>query len=118
LTFFPQQCEGVADHDHDLEQRYTVAAKRRTDMRTLIIIVGGLVLLGLFVLAGRWMGGAGTGGMVTAAKVFLPIWLVVVLVNLWLGTRAGYSVAEEIPIQLLIFVVPGAVAGFLWWKFS
>ena len=86
-------------------------------MRTIIIIVGGFVLLGLSVLAARWIG-TGTSSMVTAAKVFIPIWLVVALVNLWMGTRAGYSVTEELPILLLIFAAPAAVAALLWWKFS
>ena len=87
-------------------------------MRTIMIIVGGFVLLGLSVLAGRWIGGTGTSAMVTAAKVFIPIWLVAALVNLWMGTRAGYSVAEELPIFLLIFAAPAAVALFIWWKFA
>lgn len=86
-------------------------------MRTIIIIVGGFVLLGLSVLAARWIG-TGTSSMVTAAKVFIPIWLVVALVNLWMGTRAGYSVTEELPIFLLIFAAPAAVAALLWWKLS
>lgn len=86
-------------------------------MRTLIIIAGGFVVLGLAVLAARWIG-TGTNSMVTAAKVFIPIWLVVALVNLWMGTRAGYSVTEELPILLLIFAAPAAVAALLWWKFS
>ncbi len=86
-------------------------------MRTLIIIAGGFVVLGLSVLAARWIG-TGTNSMVTAAKVFIPIWLVVALVNLWMGTRAGYSVTEELPILLLIFAAPAAVAALLWWKFS
>lgn len=84
-------------------------------MRTLIIVLGGLALLGLALLAAR-----GTGGsLVTAAKIFIPVWLVVALVNMWMGVaRAGYSVAEELPIFLLIFAVPAAVAGFVWWKLS
>jgi len=86
-------------------------------MRTIIIIAGGFVLLGLSVLAARWIG-TGTSSMVTAAKVFIPIWLVVALLNLWMGTRAGYSVTEELPILLLIFAAPAAVAALLWWKFS
>ena len=86
-------------------------------MRTIIIIVGGFMLLGLSVLAARWIG-TGTSSMVTAAKVFIPIWLVVALVNLWMGARAGYSVTEELPIFLLIFAAPAAVAALLWWKFS
>ena len=88
-------------------------------MRTLIIILGGLVVLGLALLLARWIGGTGTGATITAAKVFLPIWMVVALVNMWMGVaRAGHSVAEEFPIFLLIFAVPAVVAGFVWWKFS
>jgi hypothetical protein len=87
-------------------------------MRTLIIILGGLVLLGLALTVARWIG-SGPGSLVTAAKVFLPIWLAVALVNMWIGVaQAGYSVAEELPIMLLIFAVPAAVAGFVWWRFS
>jgi hypothetical protein len=87
-------------------------------MRTTIVIVVGFILIGLFVLVGRWMGGAGTSSIVTAAKVFIPIWLVVALVNMWMGTRVGYSVAEELPIFLLIFAAPAAAALFIWWKYS
>ena len=88
-------------------------------MRTLVIILGGLVLLGLAVVAARLIGGTASGPMVTAAKVFLPIWFVIALVNLWIGVaQAGYSVAEELPIFLVIFAVPAAIAGFVWWKFS
>jgi len=32
--------------------------------------------------------------------------------------KAGYSVAEELPIFLFIFAVPALVAGLLWWKFG
>ena len=87
-------------------------------MRTAVIIVGGLVLLGLFALAG-WRFGGGTRGLATASIGFVVIWLVIALANLWVGvTRAGYSVAEELPIFALIFVVPAAVAAMVWWKTS
>jgi len=87
-------------------------------MRTMIIIFGGLLLLGLVLVVGRWIGGTGTGPMLTATKVFLPIWLVVALVNMWMGVaQAGYSVTEELPIFLLIFAVPAALAVFVLWKF-
>ena len=87
-------------------------------MRTAIIIVGGVVLLGLFALVG-WRLGGGPQSTMTAAKLFIPVWLAVALINMWLGvSRAGYSVAEELPIFLVIFVVPAIAAGFIWWRFS
>ena len=88
-------------------------------MRTLIIIAGGVALLGMFVVVLRGMGAGIAQPIVVAAKSFLPVWLVVALINMWLGvSRAGYSIGEELPIFLLIFAVPGALAAFLWWKFS
>jgi hypothetical protein len=84
-------------------------------MRTAIIIVGGLASFGLFALAG-WRFGGGTEGMVTAAKIFIAAWLAAALINMWFGvSRAGYSVTEELPIFVLIFVVPAALAAFVWW---
>ena len=33
-------------------------------------------------------------------------------------TMARAAVGEELPIFLVVFAVPAAIAGFLWWKFS
>ncbi len=86
-------------------------------MRSLLIIIGGLLLLGVLVLGGRWLGGGATQPMVTAAKLFLPVWLVLSAINLWVGVvGAGYSVAEELPIFIAIFGVPALVAVIIWWK--
>ncbi|HEX9305108.1 MAG TPA: hypothetical protein VGA31_11715 [Thermoanaerobaculia bacterium] len=88
-------------------------------MRSVLIIVGGLFLLGFFVFTGRLLGGGTPQSMVTAAKVFLPVWLVVALVNMWIGvSRAGYSVAEELPIFLAIFAIPAIAAVLIWWRLS
>jgi len=57
-------------------------------MRTALIIVGGLLLLGLCPLAGRWIGGS-NATMVTAAQIFIPIWLVAAGVNMWVGVALG-----------------------------
>jgi hypothetical protein len=87
-------------------------------MRTAIIIAGGFVLLAIFLFAGRLFGRPGPQTMVLGAKVFIPIWLAAALVNLWLGTKVGYTVMEELPIFLVIFALPAAAAVFVWWRFS
>jgi hypothetical protein len=84
------------------------------------VIAGGLVLLGLFVLAGRLLGaGNPVAGMTTAARWFILVWLVGAGVNMYVGVaRAGYSVAEEAPIFLLVFAVPAIVAVLIAWSLS
>ena len=87
-------------------------------MRSVIIILGGLLLLGVLLFVGRRIGSADATSMVTAAKIFIPVWLLAALVNLWVGVaRAGYSVAEELPIFMAIFAIPAVVAVFVWWKY-
>jgi hypothetical protein len=76
---------------------------------TIKVIAGGLLLLALCALLGRANG----------ARLFIPLWLVGAGINMWIGvTRAGYSVAEETPIFLLVFAVPAAVALVVLWRMS
>jgi hypothetical protein len=76
---------------------------------TIKVILGGLVLLALCILIGRANG----------AKLFIPLWLLGAGINMWIGvTRAGYSVAEEAPIFLLVFAVPAAMALLVLWRMS
>jgi hypothetical protein len=76
-------------------------------------------VVGVFLLFGRWIGGGASSALASAARFFIPIWLIAAGVNLWVGVaRAGYSVADEAPIFLLVFAVPAAAAGYLWWRFS
>jgi hypothetical protein len=86
-------------------------------MRSALIIIGGLALLGVLTLFGPQFGGGLS--MVTAAQVFLAVWFVATMVNVWNGvSRGGYSVAGELPVFLVTFIVPAAVAVFVWWRFS
>jgi len=89
-------------------------------MRTALIILGGFVLLAVFVLAARLAGGeAADKATVIAAQVFIPVWLALAGVNMWVGvTKAGFTVAQELPILLLIFALPAAAAAFIWWHYS
>ena len=74
------------------------------------------MLLLVCLLAGRMIGGA---GVAHAALVFVGLWLVAAAVNLWFGVaRAGYSVSEEIPFFFVVFLIPAAVALFVWWRYS
>ncbi len=87
-------------------------------MHVLMVMVGGLVLLGVFVLFG-WLWGASAAGMVLAAKVFVPVWLAVTSVNMWVGVvHAGYSARDELPILLLVFAVPAVSAALAVWRLS
>ena len=46
--------------------------------------------------------------MIAATQIFIAVWFVAALANMWMGVvRAGYSIAEELPIFLAIFAVPG-----------
>jgi hypothetical protein len=84
------------------------------------VIAGGLVVLGIFVLAGRLLSAGAPGiGMVTAVRWFIPVWLAGAGINMYIGvTRAGYSVAEEAPIFVLVFAIPAIVAALIAWSLS
>ena len=88
-------------------------------MRTVIFILGGFVLLAACIGAARLIGGNGAARIGTATMVFMAAWFHAASVNMWIGiARAGYAFAEELPIFLLIFSLPAAVAGLIYWKFA
>lgn len=79
-------------------------------MRTLMLILAGLALMAL----ATWI--AKPAQRMRVAMGFTVAWLLVVLWNLRTGMSHGYSLAEEAPIQALIFLVPVAAAWLLAWK--
>jgi len=86
-------------------------------MRTLIIIFGGLVLWGASLGVARLLGGSSALSTWTATIVFSVLWFLLAAANMWVGiSQAGYSFREELPIFLLIFLLPVAVALFVKWK--
>ncbi len=86
-------------------------------MRTAMFLFAGLMLMGGFLLLGRLFAGQFPSSARVATVVFVAVWFVVAAANMWLGvTRAGYSLAEELPIFLLIFAVPVIVAGIVKWQ--
>lgn len=85
-------------------------------MHTVLVILAGAILLGLFLLFGHLWGGT-TPSLAIAAKLFIPAWVGISIANLWVGvSRAGHSVAEETPILLLVFLVPAILAVLLAWQ--
>lgn len=76
-------------------------------MHTITVIAGGLALLAACLLVARLLGASSAKG----ALAFLPLWLAAALVNMWVGvTHAGYTVAQEFPILLVVFGIPAAAA--------
>lgn len=84
-------------------------------MHTIVVITSGLVLLVLFCLLGRYHSGA--KGVGRATRIFIPVWGVASIVNLSVGVlSAGYTVAEEMPIFLVVFGVPAMIAAIVAWR--
>ena len=87
-------------------------------MRTSIIILGGFALWALCLGGARLLTRSGGASSMVATAVFLALWLLAATANMWVGvTQAGYSWREELPIFLLIFLIPSAFAVFVKWRF-
>jgi hypothetical protein len=81
-------------------------------VHTVIVIGVGFVVLAACLAVGWAVGGS--SALPGAALVFLPVWLVGAAVNMAIGVKkAGYTVAEEAPVFLLVFAVPAFLALFL-----
>ena len=86
-------------------------------MRTALFLVAGLLLLAASLLLGKLFSANYPGATFVATIAYVGLWLIIAGVNMWVGVaKAGYSVSEELPIFLLIFSVPAAVAILLKWK--
>ena len=82
-------------------------------MHTIYVIAGGLLLLGIFALFARALSGAHPSVRGRLLLAFIPVWLACAAFNMWVGvSRAGYSVGDELPVFLVVFAVPSALA--LW----
>lgn len=88
-------------------------------MHTIMVISGGILTLIVFIGIARWLGRGNSNAMATAAKIFIPVWLLASAVNMWIGvTYAGYTIAQELPIHIPVFGIPAALAGVAIWYFS
>jgi hypothetical protein len=89
-------------------------------MRSALIILGGLVLWLLCLGAAYLAAGLNARSVSITTAAFAVVWFIAAAGNMWMGvSRAGYAFGEELPIFLLIFAVPVAVAIFvkwMWWS--
>lgn len=87
-------------------------------MRTALFLLSGFLFLGGALILGKLFSANYPAGTTVATVLYVVLWFVVAAANLWLGVaKAGYTVAEELPIFALIFGVPAAVAVLVRWKF-
>jgi hypothetical protein len=87
-------------------------------MRTAIIICGGFVLWAICLGTATLIANSSPSSLTTATAAFVVLWFLAAASNMWVGvSQAGYSFREELPIFLLIFAAPAAVAVFVRWKF-
>lgn len=88
-------------------------------MRTAIILAAGLMIFTGLFLYSRLFVQHYPHAASWATWGFVAAWLAATVFNLWVGvTHAGYSVREELPILLLLFALPVAVALLARWKFG
>lgn len=86
-------------------------------MRTIILIVAGLVLLAVFCFIARLF--KGDHGVSRIATIFIGLWFIVAAVNLTIGVvNAGYTVLGETPFFLALFGVPALVALVIRSRFN
>jgi hypothetical protein len=86
-------------------------------MRTAIFIVSGFLVWAACLATAKLVAASADSSLTTATIVFVVIWFIAAAVNLWVGvSKAGYSFTEELPIFLLIFLLPAVVAAVIRWK--
>ena len=68
-------------------------------MRTSLFLVAGLLLLAAFLLLAKLFSPNYPDATRLATIAYVALWFIIAGVNMWVGVaRAGYSVAEELPI--------------------
>jgi hypothetical protein len=86
----------------------------------LAIVATGLAILAVCLLLGWRVSRTNrTAGFARAARLFLPMWFLSAAVNMWYAlTYGGHSFIQELPVFLLVFMVPAGAAMLIWWRVS
>ena len=84
-------------------------------MHTVIVLSIGFLLLAACSLGSRLI--AGPSAQPTATLAFIPLWFIGAGINMYIGVaQAGYSVADEAPVFVVVFAIPAIVAYLIWRK--
>lgn len=87
-------------------------------MRTVLFLTSGLLLMASVLIAAKLFSEHVPAAPNWALALSLGVWLAVTGANMWIGvSKAGYSASEELPILILLFVVPAAAAVLARWRF-
>jgi hypothetical protein len=88
-------------------------------MRTVTILAAGLLIFAGLFLYGRLFVQHYPLAPTWATWGFVAAWLAATVFNVRVGvSHASYSLREELPILLLLFAVPAAVARLFRWRFA
>jgi hypothetical protein len=86
-------------------------------MRTALFLLSGLLLMASLLIVAKLFSEHFPSAPNWALALGLTLWLAATGANMWIGVaKAGYSAAEELPILLLLFAVPAAVALLARWR--
>ncbi|TCQ99411.1 hypothetical protein [Neorhizobium sp. JUb45] len=70
-------------------------------------------MLTLFLTFG-WLWHIGQFPSASVAKLFIVLWVVMSLVNMWIGvSKAGYSISEELFVLPQVLLPPVLAAGLV-----
>ncbi|NQD36240.1 hypothetical protein HPT27_04325 [Permianibacter sp. IMCC34836] len=87
-------------------------------MRTLLFLIAGICLLAATLILAKLFSSNYPGAGRWLPIIAAALWFAIAAINMWTGiANAGYSFKEELPIFLLIAIVPVAMAALARWKF-
>lgn len=92
--------------------------RKEVFVRSVIIMSLGLILWALCLAAAKFFGNQNPLARPTTTIIFIVLWFILAAVNLYYGTKAGFTVTQELPIFLMIFLIPSLVAILVQRKFS
>jgi hypothetical protein len=87
-------------------------------MRTVLFLVSGFLFMASLLIVAKLFSQYFPSALNWAIGIGLATWLAITAANMWIGVaKAGYSIADELPILLLLFLVPAAAAVLVRWRF-